>query len=173
MKALAEVTIRRMGIADLQAVVELDKLSFSDPWSLFSWQEMLDSSQTYLWVAEREKQIAGVLSGWSVLDELHIGTIAIHPEYRQQGIGTKLLETGLRESIALGVQLVHLEVRKSNLAAQRLYQRFGFEIVGERKKYYPNDHEDAILMSVYRLGEEYLHWLDGGRSPGLEKQHPT
>jgi len=169
MNALAEITIRRMAANDLEAVVELDHLSFSDPWSLLSWQEIWDDTQAHLWVAEREAHIVGALAVWLVLDELHIGTIAVHPDYREQGIGAKLLEIGLREGIALGAKLSHLEVRKSNLPARRLYQRFGFEMVGERKKYYPDNREDAVLMSVYGLGEDYLRWLEGGR---CETWHP-
>ena len=164
MKVATDPTIRRMTATDLEAVAELDRRSFSAPWSLDSYQyELLENAYAHIWVAEWGSEVVGVLVGWLILDELHIGTIATHPDYRKQGIGSRLLEAGLRESIALGATLSHLEVRKSNLPAQNLYRRFRFDIVGERKKYYPDNHEDAILMSVYHLGREYLHWLDGGR----------
>ena len=157
------VTVRCMETHDLEAVAELDRISFAFPWSIASYRyELLENHHALLWVAEREKQIIGVLVAWLILDELHIGTLAVHPNHRQQGIGTKLVENVLRESIARGATLSHLEVRKSNLPAQVLYHHFGFEIVGERKGYYPDNREDAVLMSVNGLGEAYLRWLDEG-----------
>ncbi|GAB4581350.1 MAG: ribosomal protein S18-alanine N-acetyltransferase [Anaerolineales bacterium] len=171
--------IRRMTFADLDAVVALDRLSFSDPWPYSAWREMLEAPHARVWIVEisgvaasgvlsatqahiaNERQIIGALAIWLILEELHIGTIAVHPDYRQKGIGTILLEKGLREGIAEGGKVAHLEVRKSNVSAQRLYARFGFRIVGERKRYYSDNHEDALLMSVYDLGEAYLRWLNG------------
>jgi ribosomal-protein-alanine N-acetyltransferase len=164
MKIAAEPLVRRMAADDLAAVAEIDRLSFSAPWSLDSYRyELLENPYAYIWVAEWNAKIVGLMVAWLIVDELHIGTIATHPAHRHQGIAARLLETGLRESIALGATLSHLEVRKSNLAAQALYRRFGYEVVGERKAYYPDNLEDAILMSVHHLGDGYLHWLDGGR----------
>ncbi len=176
-------TIRHAAPADLDAIVRLDQRSFSDPWPLSAWfYELNDNSHARLWVAEPavettevvttpgrsvgttgKGEIIGLLATWLVLDEFHIGTLAVHPDHRRQGIGARMLEVGVREGIAHGVTLSHLEVRKSNLSAQALYHRFGFEIVGERKRYYADDHEDALLMSVYGLGEAYLRWLENGR----------
>ena len=163
MNALADMLIRHMTAADLPAVVELDQLSFSDPWSFTAWREMFEDPHAQVWITTDGFKLVGALAVWLVLDELHIGTIAIHPAHQRQGLGARLLETGLRAGIARGVAQAHLEVRKSNLPAQRLYQRFGFEIVGERKRYYSDNREDAVLMSVYGLGDEYVRWLEGGR----------
>ena len=157
------ITVRCMETHDLEAVAELDRISFTFPWSIGSYRyELLENRHAHLWVAEREKLIVGVLVAWLILDELHIATVAVHPHCRQQGVGTKLVENALRESVARGATLSHLEVRKSNLPAQTLYRRFGFEVVGERKGYYPDNREDAVLMSVYGLGEGYVRWLDEG-----------
>jgi [ribosomal protein S18]-alanine N-acetyltransferase len=153
-----------MAARDLEAVVELDRISFTSPWSMGSYRhELLENPHAHLWVAERENQIIGVLAAWLILDEFHIGTVAIHPDHMQHGIGKALVETALREGIARGAKLSHLEVRRSNLPAQNLYLSLGFEIVGERKKYYPDNREDALLMSVHGLGENYINWLDRGR----------
>lgn len=158
------LTIRRMTAQDLEAVAELDRISFTTPWSRNSYRyELLENPHAHLWVAEQAGQIVGVLAAWLILDELHIGTVAVHPAHRRQGIGAKLVETALRKSSARGARRAHLEVRKSNLPAQKLYARFGFEIVGERRRYYPDNREDALLMSVSDLGQEYLKWLDEGR----------
>ncbi len=183
-------TIRHAAPADLDAIVRLDQRSFSDPWPRSGWfYELNDNPNAYLWVAENgvvttsvvsgttevvttlgrsgiptgNGEIIGLLATWLVLDEFHIGTLAVHPDHRRQGIGARMLEVGVREGIAHGVTLSHLEVRKSNLSAQALYHGFGFEIVGERKRYYADDHEDALLMSVHGLGEAYLRWLENGR----------
>lgn len=155
-------SIRRMEARDLGAAAELDRISFTHPWALGHYQyELLENRDAYLWVAECENELVGVLVAWLILDELHIATLAVHPDHRQQGIGANLVETALREGIARGATCSHLEVRKSNLPAQTLYHHFGFEIVGERKNYYPDDQEDALLMSLYNLGEKYPQWLDG------------
>lgn len=171
-----------MTSADLDAIVALDRLSFSDPWPYSAWQQMLTDPHARVWVVEtsvgtislvrstpealieqsrsvvpaNEHKIIGAMAVWLVLDEMNIGTIAIHPDYRRQGRGAALLEKGLREGIAEGAKAAHLEVRKSNRAAQRLYERFGFQIVGKRKRYYADNREDAVLMSVVELGETYL-----------------
>jgi ribosomal-protein-alanine N-acetyltransferase len=150
----SQTAIRRMTLADLDAVVALDRLSFSDPWPYSAWRGMLEDPHARVWVVETQ-EIIGALAIWLILDELHIGTIAVHPDHQRQGIGAALLEVGLRAGMAEGAKLAHLEVRKSNLSAQRLYERFGFKIVGERKRYYADNREDAILMSVFDLGEAY------------------
>lgn len=166
----AEITLRPMEPAELAAVVALDHLAFSDPWPRSAWQEMLDDPHALIWVAalptpspateeEARPPIIAALAVWLILDEIHIGTIAVHPDYQRRGIGAALLAVGLREGIARGGKVAHLEVRKSNLPAQRLYARFGFQIVGERKRYYADNREDALLMSVYELGETYLKKL--------------
>lgn len=173
----SQPNIRPMTVADLNAVVILDRLSFSDPWPYSAWHGMLNDPHARVWVVEtpvvttsvvpgatevattNRTKIIGALAVWLILDELNIGTIAVHPDYQRQGIGAALLETGLQAGIAEGAKLAHLEVRKSNVSAQRLYERFGFKIVGERKRYYTDNREDALLMSVYDLGEAYLKKL--------------
>jgi ribosomal-protein-alanine N-acetyltransferase len=97
---------------------------------------------------------------WIMVDEAHIATIAIHPQFRGHGIGKKLLAETLRQSIQRGAILATLEVREHNLIAQKMYQKFGFEIVGRRLRYYQDNNEDAVLMTLRTLGAGYLIWLD-------------
>jgi ribosomal-protein-alanine N-acetyltransferase len=85
---------------------------------------------------------------WVVIDEAHIGTIASHSKMRRQKIGAKLMLSCAREAQQRGCKSILLEVRASNLAAQNLYRKFGFEVVGERKAYYQDNNEDAFLMTV-------------------------
>ena len=85
---------------------------------------------------------------WKMVDETHISTIAVAPEFRGRGIGELLLIAMIDESQAIGVKLVTLEVRKSNETAQALYRKYRFEIVGERKNYYSDNGEDAWIMTT-------------------------
>ena len=92
--------------------------------------------------------MVGYAGFWLIVDEAHIGTIAVHPLWRQRGLGEKLLVTLLRQARELGAVLATLEVRPGNQAAQRLYRRHGFAEVGQRKRYYQDNGEDALLLTV-------------------------
>jgi ribosomal-protein-alanine N-acetyltransferase len=97
---------------------------------------------------------------WRILDEAHVATIAVDPEYRGRGIGRRLLVQGLKSAIQNGSRIATLEVRASNITAQNLYRSFSFEVVGRRQRYYRDNNEDALIMTVSNLGEEYLRWLE-------------
>ena len=89
-----------------------------------------------------------------------ICNVAVHPEFRRWGLSKKLLALGLKVAIQLGAIESTLEVRESNLAAQKLYEKFGFREVGRRLHYYRDNNEDAVLMTVKDLGTAYLSWLE-------------
>jgi ribosomal-protein-alanine N-acetyltransferase len=97
---------------------------------------------------------------WIIVDEAHIATIAIHPQFRGHGIGKKLLAETLRQSIQHGAVLATLEVREHNHIAQKMYQKFGFEVAGHRQKYYQDNNEAAVIMTLPKLGPGYLTWMD-------------
>ncbi len=143
-----KIMIRPMAVADLQAVTELDALSFSQPWSQNAFQTELANRDARCWVAQVNGRVAAVLIIWRVLDEAHIATIAVHPEFRRSGIGGLLLKTGMDAAYAEGARIYHLEVRAGNAAAQKLYEDFGFEVVGRRSQYYKDTGEDALLMTT-------------------------
>src|SRR5512133_1934398 len=110
--------IRKMTLDDIPAVVQLDKISFSLPWPERSFRfEVADNPVARCWVAEVDGHLAGMVVGWMFVDEIHIATIATHPDYRRQGIGRKLLSHILRQALEEGAQSSFLEVRESNLAA--------------------------------------------------------
>jgi ribosomal-protein-alanine N-acetyltransferase len=118
-----------------------------------------------LWVAEvgdgeKSSTIIGLIVVWLILEEAHIATIAVHPDYRGLGIGKKLLAVALRESIRRGAGEAMLEVRAHNLTAQAMYRLFGFEVVSRRPHYYRDNNEDALLMNVYHLDGNYLEKLE-------------
>jgi ribosomal-protein-alanine N-acetyltransferase len=157
---------RPMKLEDIPRVREIDVLSFSLPWPENSYKfELTQNPSTLAIVIElippgAMPVIIGMAVVWIMVDEAHIATIAIHPYFRGHGIGKQLLAETLRQSIQRGATLATLEVREHNLIAQKMYQKFGFDIVGRRLKYYQDNNEDAVLMTLSKLGEGYLTWLD-------------
>ena len=149
------MNIRRMTAADLPAVAQIDALSFSHPWPPAAFEVELINANARCWVAELDQptSLAAALVIWRVLDEAHIATIAVHPDFRQMGIGKALLQAGMDAAYAEGARIYHLEVRAGNLAAQKMYLNFGYEIVGRRIKYYKDNGEDALLMTLTKPEE--------------------
>jgi ribosomal-protein-alanine N-acetyltransferase len=136
---------------DLLRVVDIDQNCFSLPWSLTSYQfEIRRSKISRCWVAEvqvdQKALVVGMLVAWVVIDEMHIGTIAVDPNHRRQGIASAFLEIAHEQAQVEYLVKVFLEVRRGNLPAQALYRKFGYEIAGVRKGYYADNHEDALLM---------------------------
>jgi ribosomal-protein-alanine N-acetyltransferase len=158
-----------MQLDDLEQIQEIDRLSFSLPWPASAYHYELERNpNSLLWVAvasltDGRQAVIGLLVVWLILDEAHIASIAVHPDYRGQGVGQRLMFQALQESIRKGCSMATLEVRASNLVAQGLYRRFRFEIVGSRPRYYRDNNEDALIMSVSNLGDAYLAWLESGR----------
>jgi ribosomal-protein-alanine N-acetyltransferase len=144
--------IRRMTVADVPAVHEIDTLSFSLPWPERSFRyEVGENPAARPWVAEVEGRVAAMLVLWLIVDEAHIATIATHPDFRRQGIGERLLLHVLAAARDEGARRAFLEVRAGNLAAQALYKKYGFVVDGIRPRYYKDNNEDAILMSLDNL----------------------
>jgi [ribosomal protein S18]-alanine N-acetyltransferase len=142
---------------DLPVVVELDRISFSLPWPERSFRfELTDNTASRCWVAEVDGRVVGMVVGWMLVDEMHIATIATHPDYRRHGIASKLLLHTLLKSLDEGARSSFLEVRESNVAAQEMYLKFGYEKMGRRKRYYRDNDEDAILMYLKSLNRDRL-----------------
>ncbi|GAB4497422.1 MAG: ribosomal protein S18-alanine N-acetyltransferase [Anaerolineales bacterium] len=150
---MVAVVIRKMTEADLEQVVAIDQVSFSLPWPARSFRyELTDNLTSRSWVAELDGCVAAMMVGWLIVDELHVATIATHPDYRRRGIGRKILIHALRAARAEGVVRAFLEVREGNGVAIAMYQNLGFVEDGRRKGYYKDNNEDAILMSLNDLG---------------------
>ena len=143
--------------ADLDAVVEVERASFTNPWTrdMFTW-ELENWAVSYLYVARTEQfPVAGYCCFWLVFDELHVNNLAVRPECRSLGIGTQLLVAIMNDGRQLGARRATLEVRRSNEGARRLYERLGFRIAGTRPKYYSAPVEDALILwrdSLVELG---------------------
>lgn len=153
------IKIRPMRIEDLAEVMEIDQLSFSNPWPISAYKyELTQNRSSVLWVAElnlpeRAFSVVGMIVAWLVHGEAHIATLAVHPEFRKEGIAKQLLVYTLGDAVHRGIQEAMLEVRESNQAAQNLYRQFGFEIVGRRPRYYKDNLEDALLMNLTGLSQ--------------------
>jgi ribosomal-protein-alanine N-acetyltransferase len=142
--------IRRMTVEDVPVVAQLDRMSFSLSWPEHAfYYEVKENTAARCFVAEMEdKQIVGMVVSWVILDELHIATLAVHADYRRQGIGRLILTEALQDGYRAGTRYALLEVRAGNEAAQNLYREFGFKTVGLRPKYYKDNGEDAVLMNL-------------------------
>ena len=141
--------IRPMTLADVPAVMAIDAVSFPRPWSADEFRREVEANPSACaLVAELEGEIVGYAVLWMFHDEAHVGTIASAPAARRRGVGERLLialfeEAWRREAITLT-----LEVRVSNLAAQALYARYGFVEAGRRKRYYRDNGEDGLILTV-------------------------
>jgi ribosomal-protein-alanine N-acetyltransferase len=152
--------IRRMMAEDVPAVAELDRISFSLPWTERSFHfEVTSNPASRCWVAEQGGRIIGVVVAWLLLDEVHIATIATNPEFRRQGIAQALLAHVLKLGANEGAVSSFLEVRASNFVAQAMYHKFGYEVTGRRPRYYKDNGEDAILMTLDGLNVEKLEGI--------------
>jgi len=169
-----------MRLEDVPRVYAIDALSFELPWPERSYRfELVENPTSELWVAEvhqaEQIEVVGMIVLWVIVDEAHIGSIAVHPDYRRQGIAQALLVRALGAASRRGATQATLEVRRSNLAAQALYRRFGFEVVGIRPRYYRNNQEDALLMTAMKYDPAQLQRLleepprpgGGPADPGL------
>ncbi|KAF0132948.1 MAG: ribosomal-protein-alanine N-acetyltransferase [Candidatus Saganbacteria bacterium] len=126
--------------SDLEKVYEIEKLSFSNPWSENQFTEIEDK----LYLAKEKGKILGFIAIDKILDEAHILHMAVRSESRRQGIGKKLIKFALK----LPAKKWFLEVRAGNIGAQKLYESFGFKTISRRKKYYQDNDEDALIMEL-------------------------
>ncbi|MBE3598704.1 MAG: ribosomal protein S18-alanine N-acetyltransferase [Limnochordaceae bacterium] len=142
-----DVTVDPMRVRDLNDIMVIERLSFSTPWSKSAFlSELLENERAHYLVARADGRAVGYVGIWLVADEGHITNVAVHPEYRSRGVGRKLMEAITELARRKGARRLTLEVRKSNLRAQRLYESLGFQGVGLRKGYYRDNNEDAIIM---------------------------
>lgn len=140
------IVLEKMTQDHVMQVYELETSCFAIPWSLCSLHDQLLQPSACYFVALDDNRVVGYGGFIQVLDEGNINNIAVFPNYRQQKIGTQIVERLITEGTKLGVKDFFLEVRVSNEAAKTLYQNNGFREVGIRKAYYKDNNEDAIVM---------------------------
>lgn len=135
-----------------EAIQEIEESSFPSPWSLKAFERELRTPISTMWGVSVNNILSGYLVFWTFADEIHVMNLAIHPDKRGKGLAQYLLGEMIEEGIARGVQKVWLEVRPSNLTAQRLYYKMGFKEISRRAKYYLDTKEDAIIMALSPAG---------------------
>ncbi len=166
--------VEPMRLADVSTVVAIERQVFTTPWSPQAFRQELvhHSTATYLilrytdreslpqernrrpWARKQDHTLLGYGGVWMVLDQGHISTLAVRPNWRGLGLGELLLASLIEQAMQRGAHHMTLEVRVSNQAAQQLYRKYGFELVGRRKSYYPDNREDALIMSVSSVADQ-------------------
>jgi [ribosomal protein S18]-alanine N-acetyltransferase len=149
--------------AQLEAVVGLDRRCLGGMWTIDGYRREMDSPNSDLLILQSEPQIIGVGCVWAILEEAHITMLAIDPQFQRQGLGLALLHSLLGSARQRGLEWATLEVRVSNTGAIALYERFGFEAVGERKRYYQNPEENALILwrkglQKDEFGQQWVDW---------------
>jgi ribosomal-protein-alanine N-acetyltransferase len=149
MTPVSSLNIRPMSEADLELVTVLEEQAYSQPWNarIFA-EELRQPTRTYL-VIEDDRTVLGYAGLMVVGTEAHVTTVVVHPDRRDDKLGTRLMLGLAAEAITQDAKSLTLEVRASNEPAQRLYRRFGMAPVGVRKKYYQD--EDAMIMWVHDI----------------------
>jgi ribosomal-protein-alanine N-acetyltransferase len=160
------LAIEPMTLNDLQAVLRIESLSFSTSWPQNAFiSEIKDNRLAHYFVG----RIGGAQTGpivayggiWVILEDSHITTIAVHPDWRGRRYGEQMVQHLLREAVARGASWITLEVRESNEQAQSLYRKYGFTVVSTRRAYYSDNGENALVMWAGNLrGDLYRNRLD-------------
>ncbi len=160
--------VEPMTLDDIEQVMEIERLVFPAPWSARAYRYEITKNEHSTMLVVREARtpagplvhlrrlfgleaaapLLGYAGFWLLIDEAHICTIAVHPRWQGQGLGELLLVSLLEHGMRLGAGRATLEVRVSNSSARALYEKYGFEIISRRKRYYTNNNEDAHIMTT-------------------------
>lgn len=133
---------------DVLAMQEMENACFPDPWSGKAIRGTMREAGGFFLVAELGKRLAGYLNASFILDECNLNRICVLPEQRKTGMGAEMMAELVKKCREMGTVRIVLEVRKSNIAAQRLYERFGFVLLGERANFYENPTEAGLIMEL-------------------------
>ncbi len=158
-----KLTIRPIAIAEIDTILLLDRLCFGGLWSIDSYRRELENENShFLAIAvdpSLEPETGGIVGFgcfWAILDEAHITLLGIHPRYQGRGLGQLLLCALISRSREVEMARATLEVRESNQHAIHIYEKYGFQTIGRRKKYYQDTNEDGVIM--WRGGLQHPHF---------------
>ncbi len=153
--------VEPMRQSDVPTVASIERTVFTMPWSSSAFGYELRSNPLSHYYVARTRSLKSALGSqgtdpsiigyggfWMMLDEAHVCTLGVHPDWRRRGVGELLLSSMIGAATKLGANVVTLEVRVSNAPAQRLYEKYGFSPVGLRKGYYSDNQEDALIMTT-------------------------
>ena len=153
---LDDFEIRKMQITDIPPIMVLEKELFSSPWSREMFLEEINTGYAFVAAAKETSQIIGYICGLLLYDEFNITNVGVALEHQRNGLGQILLKFIIARLLQQKCFKFYLEVRESNTAAIRLYENFGFNIIGKRKKYYNHPLEDALMLGLSFLQSEKL-----------------
>lgn len=145
-------SLKRMEEEDIPAVVEIENLSYPNPWREMTFRGELYNkpvSFPFVMVHKYQKKIIGHVIFWCIKDRAMINNIAVHPDFRRMGVAEAVMRQVLDKIKKTGASLVTLEVRPSNVAARSLYHKLNFEVLGIRENYYHDPPEDALIMGKF------------------------
>ncbi|GAC1656993.1 MAG: ribosomal protein S18-alanine N-acetyltransferase [Candidatus Dormibacteraceae bacterium] len=180
MQIRQQLVIEAMREADVPTIQEIEKDIFSTPWPRNAYYRELASRNTAHYVVlRRDGEIIGYGGMWRMYDEAHVTTIGVRRDQQHGGFGRVLFAGLVQAAYDLGAKWVTLEVRTSNVNAMRMYEAFGFKVIGRRRGYYTDNGEDAIVMwsdSIYsprfrKAFEANLARIEGDVS-GLRREPP-
>lgn len=135
--------------ADLAAVMAIERLSFPSPWHESTFRGEIQNepiSFPYVVIHKVQKRVAGYIVYWLLGGEVQVNNLAVHPDFRQLGIGEAVMREVIRDVKKRGVKAIYLEVRPSNAAAIQLYKKLGFTLLAVRRDYYLKPREDAYVL---------------------------
>ena len=160
MQLKAKVLVDAMREEDIPEVQAIEREIFPTPWPKNAYyRELHHNRSAYYIVLRRDEEIVGYAGLWRMSDEAHITTVGVRASAQGKGFGHALMGALIQQAYRLGARWLTLEVRPSNTVAIRLYEKFGFKVIGRRRGYYTDNNEDAIVM-----------WSDSIQAPDF-KQH--
>lgn len=157
--------LRPLRPADVAGVMAIERLTNAAPWKEASFHYEVTENRLANYQAllvrqgDRPAQLIGYAGYWLIADEIHISAITVHPQWRGRGLGELLFLNLMFLASGEPAVLATLEVRRSNLSAQKLYAKYQYRLVGERRRYYKDNGEDALLMTIEPLNREYRAFL--------------
>ena len=141
-----DIKFRKLLASDADEIAAIEEMTFAMPWSRKDfWTEAVNENAVYI-VGVVSEKIVAYAGAWISFEEAQVTNVAVHPDYRGHGFGNKLFARLIEEVKIRGVTAITLEVRPSNEAAIKLYEKFGLKSVGRRKGYYLDNGEDALIM---------------------------
>ncbi len=149
--SLATLRFEALNSGHIPAILEIEKEANSAPWTEKSFLNELDNPDKIFFVGILQGQVAAYGGIWLIIDEAHVTTVAVSAEHRQHGIGRRLMVELLERAKEAGMTCSTLEVRAGNEAAIRLYEQLGYVQTARRRRYYPDNNEDAVVMWMYDL----------------------
>lgn len=147
------VSIEPMRYADVESVAQIERRSYPTPWNPNAYYTELSNRAAAYFIARCDGRVVGYGGMWVIMDEAHITTLAVDPDYRGRKIGERLLIAMLEEAIFRGGNRATLEVREGNIIAQNLYKKYGFREAAIRKSYYSDNQENAVVMWADNIRE--------------------